>query len=546
MSSPQAYDAQTETRIPTELVNINHDGTDPGRSGDQNLSPEQARQVIRLIQCPICSLPLHEPHTLPCGRTLCKACIPSPRPRVNVSYPAEASRLQGFDCPFADCSKDHAVGDCNPDVCLGKVLEAVESELVKQRETALKSNITTYLAVKDGWGETGVPSLRDTDTASRQLAGGILVATYTLAEEGHLKHNDDVTYTKQAEEDQTAFDSLVLSRIKEAVRPEMECQVCYALFYEPVTTSCGHTFCRSCLQRVLDHAKYCPVCRRTLSIQPVVYRESSPTNRLIEAMIVAFWPQLLGDRRQMVISESLENGNSGYDIAIFVCTLSLPGMPTFLHVFEPRYRLMIRRALEGSRTFGMVLYDGQGFKELGTLLRIVNVEFFPDGRSLIETVGVSRFRIIQHGVLDGYIVANIQKITDISQAEEEEMEANEMSRNRSPNPSRRGSPISGRPSSRDKLPMSSTQLDTTPTSDLMGFALDFVHRMQEQSVKWLTSRILTIYGECPEDPATFPWWFASILPLNDREKYRLLGTRSVRERLKICCGWIMEWERSMW
>ena len=37
-----------------------------------------------------------------------------------------------------------------------------------------------------------------------------------------------------------------------------------SLLFEPVTASCGHTFCRECLYRVLDHAQTCPVCRATL------------------------------------------------------------------------------------------------------------------------------------------------------------------------------------------------------------------------------------------------------------------------------------------
>lgn len=41
-------------------------------------------------------------------------------------------------------------------------------------------------------------------------------------------------------------------------------------------------------------------------------------------------------------------------LPIFVCTQALPGIPCPLHVFEPRYRLMIRRCVEsGSRRFGM-------------------------------------------------------------------------------------------------------------------------------------------------------------------------------------------------
>ena len=107
------------------------------------------------------------------------------------------------------------------------------------------------------------------------------MATFTLAQGGELRHDAEVKYTSCVDDSQTASDSAVLERIKEAVRPEMECQVCYALFYEPVTTPCGHTFCRSCLQRVLDHSRCCPVCRCNLTIEPMVYRDASLTNQLI-------------------------------------------------------------------------------------------------------------------------------------------------------------------------------------------------------------------------------------------------------------------------
>ena len=50
----------------------------------------------------------------------------------------------------------------------------------------------------------------------------------------------------------------------------------------------------------------------------------------------------------------LGSGNDGSQIPVFVCTMSFPAVPCPLHVFEPRYRLMIRRAMEsGARQFGM-------------------------------------------------------------------------------------------------------------------------------------------------------------------------------------------------
>lgn len=39
----------------------------------------------------------------------------------------------------------------------------------------------------------------------------------------------------------------------------------FRLFYEPVTTPCGHTFCLKCLERCLDHNAKCPLCKDGLA-----------------------------------------------------------------------------------------------------------------------------------------------------------------------------------------------------------------------------------------------------------------------------------------
>lgn len=36
------------------------------------------------------------------------------------------------------------------------------------------------------------------------------------------------------------------------------------LFFEPVTTPCGHTFCKKCIERSLDHNLRCPLCKQPL------------------------------------------------------------------------------------------------------------------------------------------------------------------------------------------------------------------------------------------------------------------------------------------
>jgi Lon protease-like protein len=105
------------------------------------------------------------------------------------------------------------------------------------------------------------------------------------------------------------------------------------------------------------------------------------------------------------------------DTPIFVCALAFPGMPTILHVFEPRYRLMIRRCIESSvPQFGMVMPARgtgdphlQGMIEYGTLLEIQSVQMLPDGRSMVETIGISRFKVLEKGSLDGYTVGRIER-----------------------------------------------------------------------------------------------------------------------------------------
>jgi Lon protease-like protein len=46
--------------------------------------------------------------------------------------------------------------------------------------------------------------------------------------------------------------------------------------------------------------------------------------------------------------------------------------------------------------------------DYGTMLRICYVNMFPDGRSLVHTVGSHRFRILERATRDGYMVARTE------------------------------------------------------------------------------------------------------------------------------------------
>lgn len=64
-----------------------------------------------------------------------------------------------------------------------------------------------------------------------------------------------------------------------------------------------------------------------------------------------------------------------------------------LNIFEPRYRLMIRRCMEGSRRFGMAAVTAGGhLSEVACEAEIIECQPVADGRYLLEIEGTRRFK----------------------------------------------------------------------------------------------------------------------------------------------------------
>ena len=85
-------------------------------------------------------------------------------------------------------------------------------------------------------------------------------------------------------------------------------------------------------------------------------------------------------------------------------TLLFPRAQLPLHVFEPRYRAMIRDALGSDRIIAMVQPrdsgEPPGLFEIGCLGQIVGSEELDDGRFNIVIEGVGRFRIAREAEVE--------------------------------------------------------------------------------------------------------------------------------------------------
>lgn len=265
-------------------------------------------------------------------------------------------------------------------------------------------------------------------------------------------------------------------------------------------------------------------------------------------------------RRASTLAE--EGLNSPLEnVPIFPCTLAFPNQPISLNIFEPRYRLMIRRALaNGTNTFGMTLHPNPYTGEevmYGTMLRIKRVQMHVDGQSAVDTIGTWRFKIIGRTWFDGYMVATIERcvftVTHVDPSRvliaamlhlhritdyPVEIEAHlETMRLNSPLPSRFPSPLhapssslaadststastptqpippsqsTGPPRTGTPVELTNQFIEEASTEELAARCLEFVHRIRGRLAPWVALRMDAAYGKMPTDSTQLSFWMALV------------------------------------
>lgn len=100
-------------------------------------------------------------------------------------------------------------------------------------------------------------------------------------------------------------------------------------------------------------------------------------------------------------------------------SILLPTMVLPLQVFEPRYRALVDDVLNGDGEFGVVMIErgsevgGDDVRtNVGTVARVLESEILADGRSLIVSIGTSRFKVNSWLPDDPYPLADIERWPD--------------------------------------------------------------------------------------------------------------------------------------
>ena len=85
-----------------------------------------------------------------------------------------------------------------------------------------------------------------------------------------------------------------------------------------------------------------------------------------------------------------------------------------LHIFESRYRIMLKSVLESDSLFGVVRWDPstKSMANVGCCAHIIKKQTFEDGRSNIITMGQQRFQILEIIRTTPYYSAMVSWIDD--------------------------------------------------------------------------------------------------------------------------------------
>jgi len=90
-----------------------------------------------------------------------------------------------------------------------------------------------------------------------------------------------------------------------------------------------------------------------------------------------------------------------------------PGEELPLHIFEPRYRHMVRECLDNRSPFGMLLAMDSGIVRVGCTAEILEVvKRYPDGRMDILNVGRDIFRVVELFTDDPLLEGRVDYLED--------------------------------------------------------------------------------------------------------------------------------------
>ncbi|KAI7848370.1 ATP-dependent protease La domain-containing protein [Circinella umbellata] len=469
-------------------------------------------KLPELLKCPVCHKDLLGPVTLSCGYTVCQACIPAPR--QGQYY--EQSNLQQqpiFLCPVLQCQyTTHLFGRAQ-ESCIDSVVQSLC--LMFHYSSSSSSSVMT----------------------------GTMTTNNPMTTMSTINNNNTIS--------QQQINSL------------MECYQCNGTFHQPTTTHCGHVYCRLCLLQLKLNGEACPKCQRPLPRYNYIQNQAAQNRILVTVleMMESSSPSLSFYRPRQRQQQSMGNM---YGIPMFVTGLViLPYQHARIPVYMANHIQMLRRStftsLQHNALCLPVVHRGRpNLSQFGTLVEIISVEHQqnPNGSTavILEVRGCERFSTNCVNYEDRNMQDLSILLSDITFVPESLSATNTVPVNTSTtNTGTSTDTIIPQQSIQQRIQELASQVHMFIEEIAAAPPLENVSAIHTSTFGLLGplwfETMERVHGKLPsrDEPAALTWWTAVILPVSGAERYALLRTIHLHDRLELVLSWIKQldgqWKR---
>ena len=456
---------------------------------------------MTFLNCIACQQQLNQPVTLSCGYTVCLKCLPS----------ETAFQRSTFVCPVKECkTESHLFG---PNLYMDSIVQE--------------------LIVKD------------------------LIH----------KERNEALYTE--------------------IASSMQCPIGHHLLEGPITNHCGHSFCRLCLLQYKITNDACNKCQKRLPSYQFIQKQSP--NEVLENILEAFAQFKPTTQANEIIHQQKELANIDVSFSDLQHT-TYNNIPIFLSDFTvlPSQKLRIPICTEvGKKIFQTSLLSCREYQFLcfailgrdkanmkghfGSIVKVTSVEQ-RNHDLIIDVRAMDRFQVSHvNKEAEDMIIADIEMKFEAADDVMHVLSNTKHWSDRSV-PSPPSSPMNI-DSTVTCVPSPMSTLQEEPSSPpftyynpdsaavklstrVHTFISDLAHSTPSTSFcsaiegllgpVWLNS-VQGIHGPLPaaENPVAMCWWAAVVLPVGNADRYQLLETLPLVDRLNIILSWINDLQ-SQW
>lgn len=170
------------------------------------------------------------------------------------------------------------------------------------------------------------------------------------------------------------------------IQQSLHCSICLQPFHEPITTECGHTFCKECLIRIMTDLqnRACPICRYVLD-------RIGKICQLLSHWIQAIYQQ----KSTSIISQEY------IPIIKLNTAVTFPTQHCLFHINQHNNQSLFKQMIQNpyQHHYALCLFysnEDEHYYDYGVMVKINHVEHSSDiQHSVIQAYGLFRLRIHQ-------------------------------------------------------------------------------------------------------------------------------------------------------